>query len=289
LARGQRDLELGFKAGPRCESPATLKGKPILSVPDADLCPLPSVGELAYARRGDPHEFAVTWQSPDTNLTGLRGFIVAYHRLDRNDRVKKYFVGPSVRGFRVADADDGAQYLVCLVTQGSSFTTAEEEKEETDDAENFTAATAVSDGFEDEEYEYDSSFYVMPLEWSSARERRSSDDEGGGIFDFGSFFSANPFSAAAEDGEVANDEFGWNVTKAADGSDLDFDALLSTNDTDPMSGEHTVVNLDSESSKCLQIQTPSDPARLSLIDNKRMSVIIGVSAGLLVFVFIILR
>jgi hypothetical protein len=34
-----------------------------------------------------PNAFLVTWDSPDTNLTGLKGFIVAYHRLDKNDQV----------------------------------------------------------------------------------------------------------------------------------------------------------------------------------------------------------
>ena len=53
---------------------------------DSELCPLPSVSSLAFTSR-DPYNFLITWQSPDTNMTGLRGFIVAYHRLDKNDQV----------------------------------------------------------------------------------------------------------------------------------------------------------------------------------------------------------
>ena len=36
-----------------------------------------------------------------------------------------------------------------------------------------------------------------------------------------------------------------------------------------------------------QIRTPPDPAKLSLIDNKRMSVVIGVGAGIVLFICII--
>jgi len=204
------------------------------------------------------------------------GFIVAFHRLDRNDRVKKYFVGPSIRGFRVANADDGALYLTCVVTQGSSFTSSE------DDDEDNAGAVATEEEEDLDTYELDNTFYVLPLEWKR-KPREAEEDDGEGVFDFGAFFSNNPFGNAEEDNE------GGNWTLALDENDLDFDSLPSTNDTDLMVGEPTVVNLDSQSSKCLQIRTPKDPSRLSLIDNKRMSIMIGVTAGLIVFVIIILR
>lgn len=71
----------------------------LLTVKDSEICPLPSVTGLTYTKV-DSYNFLITWKSPDTNMTGLKGFIVAYHRLDRNDHVKKYRVGPTVRGFR---------------------------------------------------------------------------------------------------------------------------------------------------------------------------------------------
>ncbi len=60
---------------------------------DSELCPLPSVVSLDYvASSGSyPYDFVVTWESPDTNMTGLKGFIVAYHRLDRNDQARSIF------------------------------------------------------------------------------------------------------------------------------------------------------------------------------------------------------
>ena len=54
-------------------------------------------------------------------MTGLRGFIVAYHRLDVNDQVKKYRLTPSTRGFQVDQVRDNTLYLVCVVTRGSAY------------------------------------------------------------------------------------------------------------------------------------------------------------------------
>ena len=55
-------------------------------------------------------------------MTGLKGFLVAYHRLDMNDVVKKFKVNPSTRMFRLNSLTDDSVYLVCVVTQGSSYT-----------------------------------------------------------------------------------------------------------------------------------------------------------------------
>ena len=55
-------------------------------------------------------------------MTGLKGFLVAYHRLDMNDVVKKFKVNPSTRMFRLNGLTDNSVYLVCVITQGSSYT-----------------------------------------------------------------------------------------------------------------------------------------------------------------------
>jgi hypothetical protein len=49
----------------------------------------------------------------------------------------------------------------------------------------------------------------------------------------------------------------------------------------------SIVNLGSQSSKCTEIRTPQDPDKISMIDNKRMSITIGVFGGLIVFAGII--
>ena len=46
--------------------------------------------------------------------------------------------------------------------------------------------------------------------------------------------------------------------------------------------------LGSKSSKCTEIKTPVDPHKIRFIDNKRISIIIGCVAGILVFIFIII-
>jgi len=61
-----------------------------------------------------------------------------------------------------------------------------------------------------------------------------------------------------------------------------------SNDTSLLLLRPTIVNLGSQSSKCTEVRTPQDPEKMSLIDNKRMSIIIGVVGGLVVFAGIIL-
>ena len=57
----------------------------------------------------------------DTNMSlGLRGFLVAYHRLDTNSVVKKFSVAADQRMFRLIGLRDDSVYLVCVVTRGSA-------------------------------------------------------------------------------------------------------------------------------------------------------------------------
>ena len=79
----------------------------------------------------------------------------------------------------------------------------------------------------------------------------------------------------------APDDFGYNNT--------DISMYPSSNDTHLMVTKPMLVNLGSKSSKCTEIKTPMDPAKMRFIDNKRMSIIIGCTAGILVFIFIIIR
>ena len=51
---------------------------------------------------------------------GLRGFLVAYHRLDTNSVVKKFSVAADQRMFRLIGLRDDSVYLVCVVTRGSA-------------------------------------------------------------------------------------------------------------------------------------------------------------------------
>ena len=110
----------GSKIGPQCHEPTPISDRYLLTVKDSELCPLPSVNSLQVSNI-NPNSVLVTWDSPDTNLTGLKGFIVAYHRLDKNDQVRKYRVTPSIRGFQINDLSDNTLYLVCVVTRGSSY------------------------------------------------------------------------------------------------------------------------------------------------------------------------
>ena len=87
---------------------------------DAELCPLPSVSSFDI-RNVTTSSVLIAWDSQDANMTGLKGFLVAYHRLDTNDIVKKFHVSPSVRMFRLNGLIDDSVYLVCVITQGSAY------------------------------------------------------------------------------------------------------------------------------------------------------------------------
>ena len=229
-------------------------------------------------------------------MTGLRGFIVAYHRLDKNDQVehtdmsrmelhtksccklfrhlqcgvafqvKKYRVAPSVRGFRIVGVSDSAVYLVCVVTRGSSYGSGGEDDDGGEDGlqgspyigmlDSSLDSLAGNGEFEEgDEEDLDGQFYVMPLEWT--REKREAAD-----FDIGAF--AQDFFG------FGDEDSGFPGGNDTDVSDADpYLSYPSSNDTELLVNKPAVVNLGSRSSKCIRINTPPDPAKLSLIDDKR--------------------
>ena len=109
------------KVGPQCAQPEALAHRFLLTTKDEELCPLPSVSTFDI-RNVTTSSVLIAWDSQDNNMTGLKGFLVAYHRLDVNDVVKKFKVNPSTRMFRLNTLMDNSVYLVCVVTQGSSYT-----------------------------------------------------------------------------------------------------------------------------------------------------------------------
>ena len=113
-------VRTGWKVGPQCDQPEGLSDRYLVTTKDAELCPLPSVSSFDI-RNVTTSSVLIAWDSKDSNMTGLKGFLVAYHRLDTNDVVKKFHVSPGVRMFRLNDLADDSVYLVCVITQGSSY------------------------------------------------------------------------------------------------------------------------------------------------------------------------
>ena len=108
---------------------------------------------------------------------------------------------------------------------------------------------------EGDEEDLDGQFYVMPLEWT--REKREAAD-----FDIGAF--AQDFFG------FGDEDSGFPGGNDTDVSDADpYLSYPSSNDTELLVNKPAVVNLGSRSSKCIRINTPPDPAKLSLIDDKR--------------------
>ena len=297
----------GSKVGPQCQEPTPILDRYLLSVKDSELCPLPSVNSLQLSEI-EPTSFLVTWDSPDTNMTGLRGFIVAYHRTDRNDQVKKYRLSPSIRGFQIGDISDDSSYRVCVVTRGSSYKRESSKnhlssidilnssKQQTNkrnkkkyknrnkDAQNVITDDDDFDIKDSEDEDVTLSQLVL------LREERSSDqneerntnkiltDEGGSIMVSDQIVLTDTLTS----NDVIIDEFS-NDTESSY-----IPIYPSSNDTGLLVLKPAIVNLGSQSSKCTEIHTPMDPAKMKFVDNKRMSIMIGCISGVVVFICILI-
>ena len=297
----------GSKVGPQCQEPTPILDRYLLSVKDSELCPLPSVNSLQLSEI-EPTSFLVTWDSPDTNMTGLRGFIVAYHRTDRNDQVKKYRLSPSIRGFQIGDISDDSSYRVCVVTRGSSYKRESSKnhissidilnssKQQTNkrnkkkyknrnkDAQNVITDDDDFDIKDSEDEDVTLSQLVL------LREERSSDqneerntnkiltDEGGSIMVSDQIVLTDTLTS----NDVIIDEFS-NDTESSY-----IPIYPSSNDTGLLVLKPAIVNLGSQSSKCTEIHTPMDPAKMKFVDNKRMSIMIGCISGVVVFICILM-
>ena len=184
-------------------------------------------------------------------------------------QVKKYRVAPSVRGFRIEGVSDSAVYLVCVVTRGSSYGSGGAEDDD-DGGEIGSRGSpyigmldrSLDDFAGNDDFQEEEEFYVMPLEWNSREKREAAAEEGD--FDIGTF-AQNFFGFGGSDGEG---DLSGNGTAVSDGSDP-YLGYPSSNDTELLVSKPAVVNLGSRSSKCIRINTPPDPAKLSLIDDKR--------------------
>ena len=245
-------------------------------------------------------------------MTGLRGFIVAYHRTDRNDQVKKYRLSPSIRGFQIGDISDDSSYRVCVVTRGSSYKRESSKnhissidilnssKQQTNissnkrnkkkyknrnkDAQNVITDDDDFDIKDSEDEDVTLSQLVL------LREERSSDqneerntnkiltDEGGSIMVSDQIVLTDTLTS----NDVIIDEYS-NDTESSY-----IPIYPSSNDTGLLVLKPAIVNLGSQSSKCTEIHTPMDPAKMKFVDNKRMSIMIGCVSGVVVFICILM-
>ena len=280
-----------------------------MSVKDSELCPLPSVNSLQLSQI-EPNSFLVTWDSPDTNMTGLRGFIVAYHRIDKNDQVKKYRLSPSIRGFQVGQISDNSAYRVCVVTRGSSYkrnlarqalsspqfaTTNFPSLQQSTKRDNkkHEMKLELPDFIDDDDYEVEDvdDEDVTLSELILSRQERSTERDNNN----NELNMVNTEGLIDETGNVViSDQIVFSNTLTSndvldvENATIELPVYPSSNDTGLMVLKPAIVNLGSQSSKCTEIHTPQDPSNIRLIDNKRMSVIIGCIAGLVAFTMIIL-
>ena len=301
------NIRRGSKVGPQCQEPTPILNRYLLSVKDSELCPLPSVNSLQLSQI-EPTSFLVTWDSPDTNMTGLRGFIVAYHRIDKNDQVKKYRLSPSIRGFQVGQISDDSSYRICVVTRGSSYKrTSNTHQTSTNinsstnkqsfplnskrDKKKYERKQEAKYVVDDDDYDIEESEnedvtlaeLILPRKERSTGEtdERNTNkvliDEGGSIM----VSDQIVFTSTLTNNEIINEVLNDSLVP-------EIPVYPGSNDTGLLVLKPAIVNLGSQSSKCTEIHTPMDPSKMSLIDNKRMSIMIGCISGLVVFICIIM-
>ena len=186
---------------------------------------------------------------------------------------------PSIRGFKVEQILDNTLYLVCVVTRGSSWRGSSTFGSSVPDFKTEPLMMDLNDDENDDDIEYD----IDALEsLGLIRTERETDvtDDDEEIRDGNEKSMFNSMKDWIMYGE--QDMSSYN-------SSIDVSIYPSSNDTHLMVTKPMLVNLGSKSSKCTEIKTPVDPTKMRFIDNKRMSIIIGCTAGILVFIFIIIR
>lgn len=187
---------------------------------------------------------------------------------------------PSIRGFKVEQILDNTLYLVCVVTRGSSWRGSSTFGGSVPD---FKTEPLMMDLNDDDENDDDIEYDIDALEsLGLIRTERETDvtDDDEEISDGNEKSMFNSMKDWIMYGE--QDMSSYN-------SSIDVSIYPSSNDTHLMVTKPMLVNLGSKSSKCTEIKTPVDPTKMRFIDNKRMSIIIGCTAGILVFIFIIIR
>ena len=203
--------------------------------------------------------------------------------LFRHFQVKKYRLPPSIRGFKVDQILDNTLYLVCVVTRGSSW------RGGLDVSDFGDSDFKIEPGFDDDddagEDEGDEEYDIEALEaLGLIRTERYANDE------VTENENENEISNMA--GDVLTSITDWMMYGGQDlfkyNASIDLDMYPSSNDTHLMVTKPMLVNLGSKSSKCTEIKTPMDPHKMRFIDNKRMSIIIGCTAGILIFIFILI-
>lgn len=201
---------------------------------------------------------------------------------------------------------DNTLYLVCVVTRGSSWrsfatsSTGSDDEASADETDlRIRALTAFDDSgeaieagggglydYSDEDYDIEALESLGFLSSRTEREAEAGLDffglggDGEGVGGLGG--SSNSLFMFPE---WITGSLNANLTGGEETSSINYP---SSNDTDLLILRPMVVNLGSRSSKCTEIRTPIDPATLRFVDNKRMSIIIGCVAGILIFIFIII-
>ncbi|KYN39624.1 Chaoptin [Trachymyrmex septentrionalis] len=104
----------------RCEQPPELRGLVFLDLDPHAFCTAPLVLKLAI-QDIQPFSVLVSWQS--RNHSGLRGYQVAYHALDKKfDEVRAKILEPNARSVKLSKLLPNIRYLICVFGLGNWMT-----------------------------------------------------------------------------------------------------------------------------------------------------------------------
>ncbi|XP_011301867.1 chaoptin [Fopius arisanus] len=124
LIRGSRERDkedgMGVSDGEggllRCQEPIELRGLVFLDLDPHSFCSEPLIVNLIIQDVRDS-SVIILWQS--RNHSGLHGYQVAYHDVDKDQEIHGKILEPTSRSIKLSNLSSNTQYLICIVGLGN--------------------------------------------------------------------------------------------------------------------------------------------------------------------------
>uniref|UniRef100_A0A182Q339 LRRCT domain-containing protein n=1 Tax=Anopheles farauti TaxID=69004 RepID=A0A182Q339_9DIPT len=103
----------------RCEQPAEVQGKLLLTMEPQEFCDVPLILKIAI-QDIQPYSVLVSWQSREHS--GLHGYHIIYHSLDTVEDIRGKTMNRSSNSAKLNRLSSNTRYLICMLGLGSWLT-----------------------------------------------------------------------------------------------------------------------------------------------------------------------
>uniref|UniRef100_A0A182PBH4 Fibronectin type-III domain-containing protein n=1 Tax=Anopheles epiroticus TaxID=199890 RepID=A0A182PBH4_9DIPT len=103
----------------RCEQPAEVQGKLLLTMEPQEFCDVPLILKIAI-QDIQPYSVLVSWQSREHS--GLHGYHIIYHSLDTVEDIRGKTMNRSSNSAKLNRLSSNTRYLICVLGLGSWLT-----------------------------------------------------------------------------------------------------------------------------------------------------------------------